>query len=176
MRLAYERYSGPKGFTPEQFYQVMGEVAGTDLRPWFQQTVESTEELDYAEALAWYGLRFKTVDPKIQRAWTGLVTRVDAGRLLVSQVRRGTPAFAAGLNVDDEIIAIDDIRIRPDGLPARLEQYKVGDQITVLVSRRDRLMRLPLTLAAEPGPAWRLEVHPQATDDQKKHLAEWLLL
>ena len=34
------------------------EIAGTDLKEWFRKTISSTEELDYAEALDWFGLRF----------------------------------------------------------------------------------------------------------------------
>ncbi len=69
----------------------------------------------------------------------GAATKIDGGRLVVSQVRRGTPAHEAGINVDDEIIAIDDFRVRPDQLEARMEQYVVGDRVSLLVARRDRL-------------------------------------
>jgi predicted metalloprotease with PDZ domain len=62
MKLAYQRYSGTKGFTPEQFRKATEEVAGVDLRAWFQKTVSSTEELDYTEALDWFGLRFAPGD------------------------------------------------------------------------------------------------------------------
>ena len=174
MRLAYERYSGAKGFTMEQFYQTMSDVAGTNLRPWFTKTAESTEELDYAEALEWFGLRFRPVDPKNQRAWLGATTRNDGGRLVVSQVRRETPAHDAGFNVDDEILAIDDVRVRADGLTGRMDQYRPGDKVTVLVARRDRLMRLEVALGAEPGRAWRLEPAPNATDEQKARLTAWI--
>ena len=57
-----------------------------------------------------------------------------------------------GLNVDDEILAIDDVRVRADGLAARLEQYKAGDKVQLLVARRDRLTRLDVTLGSDPGP------------------------
>jgi predicted metalloprotease with PDZ domain len=174
MRLAYQRYSGEKGYTLEQFYQVMSEVAGTDLRPWFARTVESTDELDYTEALEWFGLRFRPLPAGAQRAWLGSATRNDAGRLVVTSVRRGTPAFDAALNVDDEILAIDDIRVRADALPARLEQYRPGDKVALLVGRRDRLVRLDVTLGNEPGRAWRLEPLPNPTDAQKQHLAAWI--
>ena len=130
MRLAYERYSGAKGYTLEQFYQTMSEVAGTNLRAWFATAAESTEELDYSEALDWFGLRFRPVDTRNPRAWLGATTRNDGGRLVVSAVRRETPAYAAGLNVDDEILAIDDVRVRADGLTARLEQYQPGDSVS----------------------------------------------
>ncbi len=174
MRLAYERYSGAKGYTMDQFYQAMSDTAGVNLRDWFATTAESTKELDYTEALDWFGLRFRPVDTRNQRAWLGATTRNDAGRLLVSQVRRETPAQVAGLNVDDEILAIDDVRVRAEGLVGRLDQYRAGDKVTVLAARRDQLMRLEVTLGAEPGRAWRLEATPNATDEQKKRLAAWI--
>jgi predicted metalloprotease with PDZ domain len=174
MRLAYERYSGATGYTMEQFYQTMSDAAGADMRPFFARAAESTEELDYTEALDWFGLRFRAVDARNQRAWLGATTRNDAGRLVVSQVRRDTPAHAAGVNVDDEILAIDEVRVRADGLNTRLEQYRPGDKVTLLVARRDRLIRLDATLGAEPGRAWRLEALPNATDEQKRHLAAWI--
>jgi predicted metalloprotease with PDZ domain len=62
MRLAYQRYAGVKGFTPEQFRQTTEAVAGVELRAWFQKVVGSTEELDYAEALDWFGLRWAPGD------------------------------------------------------------------------------------------------------------------
>lgn len=62
MRLAYERYSGAKGFTPEQFRKTTEEVAGVDLQTWFEKAVSSTDELDYAEVLDWFGLRFAPGD------------------------------------------------------------------------------------------------------------------
>jgi len=58
MRLAYRRYGGARGFTPQQFRATASEVAGADLSSWFKRSVASTEELDYADALDWFGLRF----------------------------------------------------------------------------------------------------------------------
>lgn len=62
MKLAYQRYSGAKGFTPEQFRKTAEEVTGVDLRAWFKKTINSTEELNYAPALDWFGLRFASGD------------------------------------------------------------------------------------------------------------------
>src|SRR4029453_15756032 len=152
----------------------MSEAAGTDLKPWFAKVAESSDELDYTEALEYYGLRFAAVDTRNARAFVGAGTRNDNGRLVVSNVRRGTPALAAGVNVDDEILAIDDVRVRADGLVARLEQYKPGDKIALLVARRDRVMKLDLTLGADPGRPWRLETLSNASEEQKAHLAAWI--
>jgi M61 glycyl aminopeptidase len=63
MQAALQRYGGAKGYTP-QFYQVMAEVSGADLNGFFTGAVESAEELQYTEALDYYGLRFRPVDPR----------------------------------------------------------------------------------------------------------------
>jgi len=161
MRAAYEKYSGPRGFTPEQFRQVAEQVSGLDLREFWRTAVEGTGEVDYTEALDTFGLKFKKVDAptaeKPVQAWLGATTRNDDGRLVVTEVRRGTPAYEAGVNVADEIIGIDDYRVRADRFDDRLEQYKPGDTVSLLVGRREQLMRLDVTLAPEPPRRWRLE-------------------
>ncbi len=176
MRAAYERYAGERGYTQEQFRAVMEQVSGLKLDEFWGTSVEGTAELDYKEALEWFGLRFKR-DPRGDapgKAWLGVNTRNDAGRLVVSNVPRATPAHDAGINVDDEILAIDDFRVRADQLPTRLDQYKAGDKVTLLIARRELLLRIPITLGSEPPRQWRLEVNPEAKDDQKKRLSEWL--
>ena len=67
MRLAYQRYSGRRGFTPIQFRQAAEDVAADDLSRWFARVISSTEELDYSEALDWYGLRFAPTDDPTKR-------------------------------------------------------------------------------------------------------------
>jgi predicted metalloprotease with PDZ domain len=89
-------------------------------------------------------------------------------------VQRQTPGWQYGFNVDDEILAIDDYRVLPQQWETRLGCYRPGDQATVLVARRERLQRLPVTFAAEPPRCWPLEVHPDATVEQRARFAAWL--
>ena len=179
MRLAYTRYSGAKGYTPEEFRAAVQEVAGVDMKPFFARALESTEELDYAEAYEWYGLRNKPAKdekgkPKPEKAWLGLVTKADEGRLLVTAVRRGTPGFEAGFNAGDEIIALGENRVRPSQWSDRMEQYRPNEVTSVLVSRRDRLTRLEATLGVEPPKRWLPEARPDASEAQKNHLKAWI--
>ncbi|MCI0490999.1 MAG: PDZ domain-containing protein [Blastocatellia bacterium] len=193
MRLAYQRYAGNRGFTAEEFRRTASEVAGTDLRGWFVKALETTEELDYTEALEWFGLQFRKGGPprreggpendgppdaegarRPERAWLGLIVRPDDGRLVVIHVRRGTPGYDAGFNVGDEILAVGDYRVRPEQWASRMEQYKPGDRVSVLVARRDRLMRIDSTFGKEPERQWRLAVAPNASEQQKARLKVWL--
>ncbi len=173
MRAAYARYSGAKGYTPDEFRAVAEEVAGTSLRSFWAAYVEAPGEIDYNEALETFGVRFRQPDGA-GRAWLGVSTRNDAGRLLVTQVRRGTPAYDAGLNVDDEILAVDEVRVRADRWDGRLAQQVPGDVVTLLVARRDELVRITATLGTDPGRWFRLELQPTLSDAQRATMAHWM--
>lgn len=56
MRAAYARYSGKTGFRPEDFTAIAERASGVPLKAWFAEVVGAPGEVDYAEALAWYGL------------------------------------------------------------------------------------------------------------------------
>ncbi len=174
MRLAYQHFAGSTGYTRQQFFQTASEVAGEDLRPFFADAVESTKELDYTQALNWFGLRFKADSEKKDAATLGAVTKVDAGRLIVSNVPRGTAADQAGLSVDDELLAVDGFRIKADQWKQRAEQYRPGDKSKLLVARRDRIIEVPIEWSKEPARVWQLEARPDANHAQKKHLQSWL--
>lgn len=58
MRRAYSRHGGERGFTPGQFEAIAAEVAGSDQSAFFARALRSCEELDYQEALDWFGLEF----------------------------------------------------------------------------------------------------------------------
>jgi predicted metalloprotease with PDZ domain len=174
MRAAYQKFSGARGYTPAEFRAVAEQVAGTSLASFWQTAVEGTAEVDYTEALDLLGLRFRAADGRSGRPWLGATTRNDGGRLVVSQVRRDSPATAAGLNVDDEIIAIDDFRVRADQLAARLDQYKPGDKVRLLVARRDQLMTIAIEFGTDPARQWRLEVDPAATETDQRQRDRWL--
>ena len=76
MRLGMRRYGGTHGYTPDDLVALASELAGTDLTEFMRQALRSTGELDYTEALDWFGLRFAaSADPT--KAWS-LAVRPDA--------------------------------------------------------------------------------------------------
>ena len=185
MRLAYERYSGEKGFTAEEFQKTAAEVAGVDLSDFFRHALRTTAELDYAEALDWFGLRFardkkpepdkdKDKEEKPVKAWLGATTKVEDGRLIVSQIKRATPAFEAGFNVGDEILGVGDDRIPASQWSKRLDAFRPGDEVSVLIARRDRFQRLDVVFGREPERDWVVEPVPDASDAQKARRKTWL--
>ena len=176
MRMAYARFSGARGYTPEEFRATAREVAGVDLSAWFTRALDTTEELDYTEALDWLGLEFsgRPEEEEAEPGWVGLLIRTSNGRLLVGQVRRGTPAHDAGFNVDDEILAIGDHRVLANEWNERIALAPPGSEISVLVSRRGALSRLRVVVGAEPANQWDLQPVEEASPSQERHREAWL--
>lgn len=176
LRLAFQRYGNERGYTPEQFRATVNEVAGADFGAWFRLALETTEELDYTEALEFYGLRFKPepARPGAPRLLTGVTASTAGGRIVVTGLRRGTAAYDAGFNVDDEILAVNDYRVRAEQWPSRLDNYKPGQTVDVLIARREKLMTLKLPIVADKPASWALEVKPDATEEQKARVKAWL--
>jgi predicted metalloprotease with PDZ domain len=179
MRLAYQRHAGDRGYTPEQFRALVGEVAGSDLGAFFARAVDGAEELDFEPAFAYLGLRFeppaaRSKDEDGEPGWLGATTRVQEGRLVVTEVRRETPAHAAGVNVEDEILAIDEQRVPAAGLDELVRYYGPGTEVSLLVARRGRLRRIPVTLGEKPTARWGLQVAPGASRQQLEQRTRWL--
>jgi predicted metalloprotease with PDZ domain len=177
MRAAFERFSGATGFTPQDFRKVASGVAGTDLGAWFRSALETTDEIDFGPALQWYGLEFgasKVKDEDAARAKIGATVSDTGGRLMVTNVPRGTPAFEAGVNAGDEILAIDNFRVTPEQYVARLEALPPGKTVALLVARRDTLTPLTVKVVDPAPPMSELKAKPGATAEQRARLDTWL--
>ena len=107
------------------------------------------------------------------RAALGLATRIDNGRTIVAQVRRGTPSFDAGFDAEDEVLTIGDVRVPPGQLDARIAQFQPGDKVTVVVSRREELRRIDVTLGTDAAQG-ALEIRSDASPEQSERLRVWL--
>jgi predicted metalloprotease with PDZ domain len=167
MRLALARNPAPGGYTPAAFRAAASEAAGTDLSAWFAQVFDSTAELDYREALDWFGLRFAG-ESSARQAWLGADTQVEDGSLLVTGIPRGTPAYDAGVDTGDEIVGFGDFRVRPADWEKELANYQPGDRLPLLLARRGRLVRVAVTLGREPVAGWTLEAATESS-----HRTNW---
>jgi predicted metalloprotease with PDZ domain len=76
MRLEYQRWSGARGYTEDEFERTVSDAAGVDMSGLLHSLVATTDEVDYAEMLDWFGLRFAASD-EAAKAWT-LEVRPDA--------------------------------------------------------------------------------------------------
>jgi predicted metalloprotease with PDZ domain len=64
--------------------------------------------------------------------------------------------------------------VPPEEWTKRLDSYRPGEPASLLIARRERLLRLPVTFGEKPKPSWKLEIDPAATAEQKARLEAWL--
>ncbi|MEL6105028.1 MAG: PDZ domain-containing protein [Planctomycetota bacterium] len=186
------------GYTEDEFRNAASEIAGVDLTDWFTDAVDSTKPLDYDAMLQWYGLQFGAEDkdaedkdaedkdnegeasssdqqpkgeaePKTQTPWLG-VTLQDA---TVSKLQEDSPAFDAGFNTGDELLAINGFRLRAS-LASHLKQFRVGDKIEVVLDRKGELITRIATLGEEPTQSWELRARKASTEEQSTRRSKWL--
>jgi len=190
MRLLWKRHK-ETGYTNEDFSKIVQELAGKPVSDWLDEQLRSTEELDYQPLLEAYGLTWKPKDtPKdapggqqdaaqvATPAHFGLELSNASGKTQIDKVLRGGSASYAGVQVGDELIALDGYRISAEQWPERVGLLHVGDQVSVLVSRRGKILELPLKVLPESAeastPSWTLMRVESPTEEQEKRWKSWL--
>ncbi len=90
------------------------------------------------------------------------VISADKG-VQVDQLAAGSSAEKAGIKVNDVITAIDTKAVTADTIVSMIASYKVGDVITVTLTRGTASMDVKVTLAARPAVAAEATQSPEAT-------------
>lgn len=171
MRRVWQRQRA-SGITRQAIEKALAEIGSPDLVPLLRQMTTSTYELDYDIPLDLYRLRFRPSSSTT--AGLGMTTTDSSGRLLIRTPMRGGAAWKAGLQPEDEIVAIDGVRLTPGELNERLTRYRPSDEVQLLIARRGTMMTLPVTLEESAQSTWQLEHEPTATAGQRARREEWL--
>ena len=175
MRQLYERFPlGGPGFDTPALEGLIREVAGIDASAFFGAFVRGVVPIEarLGDLLGDVGLRL--VSPKEDaegevRAFTGLRLGGDG---TVRAVRSDGPAYGAGVQPGDEVVAVNGLRGRADAA-TRLEDLGPGEPVRLVVMRRDALLELEFTAGAEPDGSWGLEPVEQPTEAQREAFLSW---
>lgn len=175
LRLLYNTYykKEKRGFTDDEFQAAVEKIAGRKMDDFFQNHVFGTEKIDYNRFLNPVGLQLIDASASKQDAYIGAMTKYADGKLTVSAVRRDSPAWKYGLNVNDEIISVDHLRVGND-LDKILDNYHPGQSITVLVNRGGQVKTLRIALTGNPLAAYRIQPVASPSQEQIDLYKKWL--
>lgn len=201
LRTLYEQYPlGAGGFTESDLETALRDAAGSDPGELFERYVHGTERLPLEEALATVGVELYLKPPKKKddddgddegadeeaeeasaedepspmRAELGLQLREREGHTVIGSVAADGPAYEAGLQPGDELVALDGRRLRAKDLKQRLELYEPGDTVELVVLRRDLLESFNLSLAGRPSGSWALRHVEEPSEAQKDAYRSWI--
>ncbi len=128
--------------------------------------------MPYQEVLGYVGLDIKAEPLNEKMPYMGMTTTNTQGKLIVNKVIKGTVAYEYGLNVNDEIIAINNIRVSSD-MNEDLKRYKPGDTVEFTIARSSAMRTIKLQLDYNKTPVYKITKKPDATDAQKELFAQW---
>jgi predicted metalloprotease with PDZ domain len=175
MRALWVRHGRTElGVSERGVERLAAEVTGLDLDDFFEQALDSTEDLDLGRLLLTVGVemqlrpakgpkdlggwveRFDT-DPKVQGETLSLAVRLRPGgpEAVIQNVLSGGAGERAGLAPGDTVVAVDRLRATAENFERLVAQSAVssegqaGGELRLHVFRRDEL----LELGAQPLPA-----------------------
>ncbi len=176
MRMLYRTFYKEKkrGFTDREFREVCERAAGASLGEIFDVFAATTEKWDYAKYLGAAGLAIDAEPRPSKGPWFGASIQDQNGSAVVSTVELDSPASAAGLSAQDEILAVDGERTNQRSLAGVLAAHKPGDKIKVLYARRGDVKETDVILGTKADPSWKIAPLAGPTAQQKALLEGWL--
>ena len=186
MRALWARWGDGSGVPEDGVEATACELAGVDLRPFFDAAIRSTAPLPLPELLTTVGLRWNTraatsdKDPGGKPGGAeGLATPGDlgvktgAGGKLV-HVYTGGAGHRAGLSAGDTLVALDGLKVDEASLLRRVRALPAGTAVRLHVFRRDELLELSATLDAPPATTVWIDVDPDAPAGAVARRGRWL--
>lgn len=114
MQAVWKKFGKPEvPYTVSGLEDVLATVTGDKkmASAWFEKYIYGHEAIDYGLLLSGAGFLLKKAGQG--KAWIGNVRYTEKeGLWIASNTLRGTPLYAAGLDVDDQILSIDNQTIR----------------------------------------------------------------
>jgi predicted metalloprotease with PDZ domain len=104
--------------------------------------------------------------------WLGAVIAPGA-KLVAGSVLEGSPAWAAGLYPEDEIVAVDRFRVDRAALWDRLCELGPGGALKLTVFRRDELVELEVPLGEPPEDTVWIDAVQSPSPEQRSAFEAW---
>jgi predicted metalloprotease with PDZ domain len=150
MKYLYEEFytRQNRGFSDKEFYAAIDKVAGKplDIQAWMEEPNSAKTRESFNETLKKIGCRLdESIDAKPNKAYTGINTEVKGEKLLVRSIDDGSPALEAGLQFGDELIAVNDIRVK-NNLEEAVRNTDASQPVNIMVSRGGMIRTLVLTV------------------------------
>lgn len=171
MRYAYKEFYKNKGrgYTDAEFKAVLESYTGQNLDQFYADYINGTKDLDFNTYLNYAGLRM-VEKLAVKKPYLG----ATFNKTEIVTVARNTAAWNAGLNVKDEIIAINGNRT--DDVLAFVNKLGVNDEADFLISRDGILKTIKVKLKASASKTMQIQQLETVTAAQKTVLEKWLSL
>lgn len=162
------------GYTEGELYKTIETLAGVDLQDFFNRYIHGTEELDYNYYFECFGLQLNS-GYALKSVYTGISISHNTGAyVVVKSVDPNSPAQLAGIDPNDEILAVNNFRVSTETFGDRLLDFKSGQEITLTLFKQDQLKNVNLRLKDPICDRYIVTELKNPSLLQQKNLQSWL--
>jgi predicted metalloprotease with PDZ domain len=169
LKNAYDDFYKKKqrGFTSEEFKLALEKELGNSLSDFYKDHVHGTRPLDYNKYLNYAGLEL------VERNTTSKPSLgIALNKNIITKVVRDGAAWFAGLNVNDEILAINGERV--ENIENYLQESKIGDTLQVMLNRDGLLHTIQVQLMEDKTKAGQIVPMKNISEKQQKVFKKWM--
>jgi predicted metalloprotease with PDZ domain len=172
MRLLWRKYGrNGRGVSEEEVVAAASQIAGSDLAEFFARYVDGRDLLPYDAGFSVAGIEVKS--PEGAKRWTGCRFKSSGGSLLVDFAITGSPAARAGLLPNDEILAVNGVRVRSAAEAERQVAISEGE-VTFTTARNDLVGTRVITPVPDPSRRIQLSVLADPAPEQLRMRTVWV--
>ncbi len=174
MKYMYNTYYKEKnrGYTDVEFKQGLEKFAGTNLDEFYKKYIYGTDAIDYKKYLGYAGYTLYDELAESNDPGLGIALAGNNGKKIVTAVLRGGAGWIDGINVNDELVAIDGTPVTD--INTMLNGKKPGDKISVSVNRDGLPLTLPVTILRNNRVKYKIEPLPHPNTRQLSVRNKWL--
>lgn len=182
LRLFQQHSNIDQGYNKNDVLKLLKDITGTDMTAFWSQYIDGTQSIDFDQLLNFYGLQ-KTLKKDDQKedapqepnyeAWIGMALNLDGEAVLIKTVDSDSPAWQAGLNTGDQLLAINNIQVSTENIEKRLKQLSLVQPSTLTYFSAGRLNETQLTAITDPNPEFKIEPVEKPSKKQKARYKAW---
>jgi predicted metalloprotease with PDZ domain len=162
------------GFTPEQLKAEIEAIASTDLTEFFHLYLDTTTALPFNQYFEPFGLK---LEPQIDNnipPYLGFNIQKKNGTEEITFVDANSPAGKAGIDAEDQLLAIDGFQVTIDNLTDRLLDYQANDTIKLTYFHQQQLKTVDIKLASAQPSSYQVKIIDSPNQKQQEMLEKWL--
>lgn len=158
------------GISRDDFFKEVEKILGKSSKGFIRDYIDGVKKISWQNEFKDFGIDVKNLD-KQDSYYLGVILKKTNSKVLIAKVMEDSPVYKSALQVDDEILAIDHIRIEKT---SDIDVFLNKKKLHVIFARRGKVFETELILEKKKRFLCSLELKKKLTKEQKRFQEKFL--